>query len=136
MAITLPQSQEMVLQNPAEDSFPQRQITWRIYFENLNGQLALCTLDLDDSWTGEDVMRKLCAKFKDITTVSERIFAKAILMRKLSVAVVKIRSVGSHRSTNDEIGANDGRAHYCPAILNVKMILWRSSSLVASVMNA
>ena len=51
-------------------------------------------MDLDDSWTGEDVMRKLCAKFKDMTTVSERLFAKAILMRKTSVAVVKIRSVG------------------------------------------
>ena len=105
MATTLPVTKEM-LSSPSEDSLSEHQITWRLYFEKLNGQIELCTLDLDDGLTGEDVMRKLCAKFKDITTVSERLFAKAILMRKPSVAVVKIRSVGPHHSKNDPIRAN------------------------------
>ena len=94
MTNRFPVSKEMLPSNPGEDSFFQPKIKWRLYIEKLNGQLELCTLDLDNSWTGEDVMCKLYAEFKKITTISERFFAKAILMRKPSVAVVKLRSVG------------------------------------------
>ena len=95
MATRLPGSKEMLLETPGEDSLSQHQITWRLYFEKSNGEILLCTLDLDNSWTGEDCMRVLCAEYRKLTSIWERLLTETILMRKPSVAIAKIRSVGS-----------------------------------------
>ena len=95
MATELPVSEEMLLSSPGEDSLSYSMITWRFYIAKFNGQTLFCTLNLDNSWTGEDVMRKLRAEFEEMTTLWERLLPEMILLRKPSLAVVKIRSVSS-----------------------------------------
>ena len=94
MAIRYPESEELLLRSPVEESLSQSTIAWRLYIEKVNGQTLLCTLDLDNSWTGEDVMRKLRVELEELTTLWERLLPEMILLRKPSLAVVKIRSVG------------------------------------------